>query len=568
MSFSQRFSTIINNDKIIFGFCALVISCYCLPFTILGENASIFIPDNLDSNFVWYKVILDQGMVFSPNNMPVESFMNGAPRSSFPSELNFNFLWFWLFDPIGGYIFERWLFVLIAFWGMFLLLCKFIIPGKEFLFIQAGVALTFSLIPLWPFGALSIYGLPFILYAFLNLRSGNSHYANWLIIIIFPFYSSLIYTGCFFLGLILLLIIFDLVQKKKINRKYIYAFLLINLLYVFANYRLFDVFFINENFVSHRADFAFPKQELFDSLREFSFLIYTGNHFILFSIVLAGILMWNYDQFSAKFKFTFLFVFISAFFVSFSYSKYFVNIYSFLFSIIPINLQRVSLLYPLLFFILFSISLVYIHQKLVIGKYLIIILLMGQLAYDFRHHEIIVSTLGFKNNEKGGALIMKVDPSIKGFFAEKQFAEISKYIGLDKSKFRVLSLGMHPSVSQYNGFYTLDGYLANYDKRYKLKFREIIKDEIKKNQVLREYYDYWGSRAYLFTAADIGYVNVSGNSIVLKNLDFNTQAMKDLGGKYIISAVKIDTKTDPEYKFLKKFQNKESAWDIYLYEIL
>jgi hypothetical protein len=193
---------------------------------------------------------------------------------------------------------------------------------------------------------------------------------------------------------------------------------------------------------------------------------------------------------------------------------------------------------------------------------------MGQLAYDFANHEIIVSVLGFKNNEKGGALIMKVDPSIKGFFAEKQFAEISQYIGLEKSKYRVLSLGMHPSISQYNGFYTLDGYCANYDKKYKLKFREIIKDEVKKNKVLREYYDYWGSRAYLFTAADIGYVNVSGNTITLKNLDFNTQAMKNLGAKYIISAVKIDTQIDSEYKFLKKFQDEESAWDIYLYEIL
>ncbi len=568
MTFSQRFSSLIHNHKVVFGFCIFVICCYCLPFTILGENASIFIPDNLDSVFVWYKVILDTNQAFSPNNSPVESFMNGAPRSSFPAELNFTFLWFWLFDSIGAYIFERWLFVLTAFLGMFLLLRKFIIPGKEFYFIQAGVALTFSLLPVWPYAALSIYGLPLLLFVFLNLRSGNKHYTNWLILILFPFYSSLIYTGCFFLGLILLLIILDLFQKKKIRRDYIVGFLLINLLYVLANYRLFDDFFINKNFVSHRVDFGFPKHELFDSIREFSDLIFTGNRFILFAVLLGVILMWNYNQFSTKFKFTLSFILASAIFSTLLYSKYLVNIYNFLFNIIPINLQRVTYLHPMLWFILFAISLVYIHKKLEIGKYLVLFLFLGQLGYNFAHHEIIVSVLGFKNNEKGGALIMKVDPSIKGFFAEKQFAEISKYIGLDKSKFRILSLGMHPSVSQYNGFYTIDGYLANYDRKYKLKFREIIKDEIKKNAVLKNYFDFWGSRVYLFTAGDIGYVNVSGNTILLKNLDFNTQAMKDMGGKYIISAVKIDTQTDPEYKFLKKFRNEESAWDIYLYEIL
>lgn len=568
MTFSQRFSSLINNDRAIFGFCILVILCYCLPYTILGQNASLNIDDNLDSTFVWYKIILDTGQIFSSNSSPVELFMNGVPRSSFPSELNFTILWFWLFEPLGAYIFERWLFVLVAFWGMFFLLRKFIIPGKEFHFIQVGVALTFSLLPHWPFGGLSVPGLPFLLYAFLNLRSGNRCYTNWLIIIIFPFYSSLILTGFFFLGLILLLVILDIVQKKKIHRNYITAFLLLSLLYMFTHYRLFYSFFIHKNFVSHRVDFVQPSHGLIDSIKYYSNLIYTGNQFILFSIILAGILMWNFNQFSRKFKFTLFFILISAAFCSSIFSKYTGSIIALLFHIVPLNLERVSWLYPLLWFILFAISLVYIHRKLEIGKYLIMVLLLGQLAYDFAHHELIVSALGFKNNEKGGELVMKVDPSFRAFFAEKQFAEISQYIGLDKSKYRVLSLGMHPSISQYNGFYTVDGYCANYDRRYKMAFRRIIGKEIDKNAEVKEYYDTWGSRVYLFTSEDIGYMNISGNTIELKKLDFDTNAMKSLGGKFIISAVRINTVNNPEYKFLKKFQHKDSSWDIYLYEII
>ena len=568
MTFSQRLSSWIANDRGVLWFCFFTIFCYCIPFNILGENASLYINDNLDSLFTWYKIILDSGQIFSPNNSPVELFMNGIPRGAFPLELQFTFLWNLLFGPLGAYIFERWLLAFVAFYGMFVLLRKFIIPGKEYFFIQAGVALTFSLIPHWPFGGLSVPGLPFLLFAFLNLRSGNKRYYNWLIISIYPFYSSLILVGFFFMIVLLLISGFDLVRKRKIESRYIFAFLLLGLLYVLTHYRLFLTFFIQRDFVSHRVEFISPTYGLVGSTRYLFNIIYNGNQFILFAVILGGILMWNYKQISSRFKYILIFICISAVFTSFIFSKYLGGIATFLFAIIPLSIERVTWLYPLLWAILFSISLVYIYTKLEIGKHIVIFLLFGQLAYDFSHHELIISAFSFKAGEKEGELVLKIDPSVRDFYAEKQFDQIAKFIGRDKSTYRVLSLGMHPSVSQYNGFFTLDGYCSNYDRRYKWKFREIIKDEIEKNPEVKNYFDTWGSRAYLFTAGDIGYVNVSGNTIELNNLDFNTQVMKELGGKYILSAVKIDTQTDPEYKFLKKFQDKESAWDIYLYEIL
>lgn len=568
MTFSQRLSSWIRNDKGVLWFCFFIIFCYCIPYNILGENASLSINDNLDSLFVWYKIILDTGRIFSPNNTPVELFMNGIPRGAFPSEMHFTFLWNLLFGPLGAYIFERWLLAAVAFLGMFVLLRKYIIPGREYFFIQSGVALCFSLLPHWPFGGLSVPGLPFLLFAFLNLRSGEKRYYNWLIILIYPFYSSLILTGFFFMIMLLLILVSDFNRKRKIEIRYTFAFLLLGFLYVLTHYRLFLTFFIHRDFVSHRVDFIPPSYGWVGSTRYLFDLIFIGNQFILFAVILGGILMWNYKQISSRFKFILVFICISAVFTSFNYSKYLGGITAFLFQIIPLSLERVTWLYPLLWSILFSISLVYVYKKLEIGKFIVIFLLFGQLAYDFSHHELIISAFSFKAGEKEGELVLTVDPSVKGFYAEKQFRQIAEYIGRDKSSYRVLSLGMHPIISQYNGFYTLDGYCVNYDRRYKWKFREIIKDEIEKNPEVKNYFDTWGSRAYLFTAGDIGYVNVSGNTIELKNLDFNTQVMKDLGGKYIISAVKIDTQTDPEYKFLKKFQHKESAWDIYLYEVL
>jgi hypothetical protein len=558
----------LNNKRFITNLCFLLICCYCIPYTLLWENASLTINDSLDSNMVWFKVLLDTGQVWATNNEPVQLFMNGVPRSSFSSEFNFTLLWFWLFGPIGAYNLERWLFALIGFFGMFSLLSKFIIPGNKNHLIQAGVAITFSLYPNWPWAGLSIPGLPFVLYAFLNLRAGDRSRANWIIIAIYSFYSSLVTTGVFFGGLIVVIFISDLFRKRKIQPFFIIGFLLMVVLYVVSHYRLFLNFFVDQPFVSHRVEFGRQGYGLIGFLKYFVDKILRGNEFFLFAVTLAGILMWNYKEFPKKFTFTLLFILITSFLSSFISSKFLENITAFLFQLVPLNLERIAWLYPLLWSILYALSLSYIYHKLVVGKYLVIFLLAGQLAYVFAYHELIVSAFSFKEGEKKGQLMVKVDPSYRHFYAKNQFAEIAKFIGRPKSSYRVLSLGMHPSISQFNGFYTLDGYIANYDRQYKRTFRKILKAEIEKNTVVQEYYDYWGSRAYLFTAGDIGYLNVSGNTIELKNLDFNTQVMKELGGKYIISAVKIDTKTDPEYKFLKKFQDKESAWDIYLYEIL
>ena len=132
------------------------------PYLILGENASLLIHDNLDSNFVWLKVILDSHLAFAPNLSPVEPFMNGIFRSSFPSELNLTYLWYYLFGSFGGYV----------------------------------------------------AGLPLISWSFLNLRRNEGRLIDWLIIIIYPFYASLVMTGLFFIAVLLGAGLHDLLYKK------------------------------------------------------------------------------------------------------------------------------------------------------------------------------------------------------------------------------------------------------------------------------------------------------------------------------------------------------------------
>lgn len=71
-------------------------------------------------------------------------------------------------------------------------------------------------------------------------------------------------------------------------------------------------------------------------------------------------------------------------------------------------------------------------------------------------------------------------PTFREFYASEQFKEIKEYIGRPQDSYRVASIGLHPSIAQYNGFYTLDTYNNLYPLSYKYEFRKIIEKELEK----------------------------------------------------------------------------------------
>jgi hypothetical protein len=119
----------------------------------------------------------------------------------------------------------------------------------------------------------------------------------------------------------------------------------------------------------------------------------------------------------------------------------------------------------------------------------------------------------------------------------------------------------------YNGFYTLDGYLPNYPLDHKKAFRKIIAGEIKKSSAVRSYFDDYGGRCYVL-AAELEISNweyTKDKNGVIHNLDFNTQAFWEMGGRYIISSVEVKNYKENNWKFVKIFEDNNSPWRIFLY---
>jgi hypothetical protein len=160
-------------------------------------------------------------------------------------------------------------------------------------------------------------------------------------------------------------------------------------------------------------------------------------------------------------------------------------------------------------------------------------------------------------------------PSYKQYFAQKEFSDIKNYIGLPQDQYRVVSIGLHPDIAQYNGFYTLDTYNNFYPLSYKHQFRKIIAPELNKSPDLKSYFDQWGGRCYIFVS-ELGenYMFSKNSTKQIKHLQLNTAVLKQMGGKYILSAVPIMNFKENHLAFEKSFESKDSYWKIYLYKVL
>ena len=171
---------------------------------------------------------------------------------------------------------------------------------------------------------------------------------------------------------------------------------------------------------------------------------------------------------------------------------------------------------------------------------------------------------GFFNHDE----IQKIrKPSYREFYSPDLFKKIRDYIGKPNETYRVVSVGLHPAVSLYNGFYTLDGYFPNYPLAHKKAFRKIIAGEIKKSKEIKSYFDDYGARCYIFSAELelSNWLYTKNKNGVIKNLDFNTSAFLEMGGRYIISSVEVENYKENNWELLKIFEDSSSPWRIYLY---
>jgi hypothetical protein len=566
----------------------VIVLLFWAPYLFRGSNSHVKIFDNLDCHIAHTKVLAESGKAFSLNpNTKLDNFLDGIALSGVDSGFNVLTWLFMIFPPFTAYALNDLLMRLTAILGMVLLLKKYIIKPqeKEHHWIIIGAAACFALLPFYPAGGISIAGIPLLLYSFLEFLEHKGKSFHFLVIFIFPFYSKLALAGVFIAISLFTIFVVDWVRNKKINFPYLGGLALLTITYCFTHFHLVYSF-LAPGFISYREEihavgvptakalklsidnFVFDRvnevgaQHMFvltaAALALAASIVKKINTRLLKGLIAAALLtsfMWGFKYWTCIIPLREKFQLLNAF-----------------------DFSRFYWLNPFLWYLIFALALLII-SKIKYGKVLVSIFIIGQLLYMFMNYNWEIRyLLGIKTSFAGSARTYSL--TYKEFYSQALFEEIHQYINKPKANYRVISLGIPPAISQYNGFYTLDIYTDVYTLEYKHRFRKIIEKELGKNDRLRWVFDENAKRCYLFVsdlydAREVaglvfsrGLTKDEGRRFKIKDMDLDMAILKEMGGEYIFSAVEIVNPQKINLKFEKVFKNKESPWGIYLYRVL
>jgi hypothetical protein len=552
-----------KHDRLLIGFALLIITIYLSPLMILGEDAHIRVHDNLDSNLAWYKVLAKSGAIFSDVEARIPQVINGLPRNAFGSEFT-GIVWLYaLFPTMIAYTISQAITRYFAFLGMYLLLKDHFIKERNDAFLRIGVALAFALTPFWPSGMLSTLGMPLALWAFLNIRKGIGFWKNVLVFTLLPLYSSIVLGFFFFLSAMGVFWLVDSILSRKWNLRFFFGIIYMTLIYFIVEYRLVYSFLFEKE-LNSRDEYVHAQLPLIRVLRLIlkNYLIghnhvMTVHGLIIFPITLIALYLVLKKRLWLREK-VFVYLFVLNILLSTWYAFWFyqgwapiVDRFHFMNTF---NFARYHFLRPMVIYLGFALGLKILLELNNSWRPIVQLFLICQLVI-----------LGLFNDE----IIYHKKPTVKEFYAEEQFQEIKQYINKPVEEYRVVSIGIHPAIAQYNGMYTLDTYNNFYPLSYKREFRRIIEKELAKNKTIRKYFDQWGGRCYIFTS-ELGksYMVKKDSKKRLKNLELNLEPFKNFGGEYVISALPIQNAGENKLELDRVFQSKSSAWKIYLYKVI
>jgi hypothetical protein len=418
-----------------------------------------------------------------------------------------------------------------------------------------------------PFG-ISIMGMPLLAYGFARLYYQQDFGITALIFFIFPFCSSFVWSGIEIIVLFNIYLVYLFIIKHDHIKKWIAAWLSFILGTILANLQfIYGMLFLRNGFRSHRVDY-YQFQDVPNikaSLTEFfSFFFSTHYHVSIFvSTLIFGVFILSYygikkNPWSKRLFIAIIFIVLWQAF--YNYIEYFSQSIVFIKSF---RFNRFGFLLPFLWFLILLISLDTIARFRLLRKTIPLILgtqfLILFLANDETQHNY-KKLWGFEDTF----------PSYREYLALEQFQEIKKLIP-NHSQNKVVSLGLSPTIAQYHDYATLDGLFSVYNLNYKLAFRKTMEKELEKNPLIREKFDTWGNRCYLYSD-ELGVENVQNCQSAhdrkkIYNLEINTAKLKKLGGQYLFSACEIKNASALGLSLLKTVGTEHDFWKIYLYKL-
>lgn len=509
-----------KNQQLFIG--CVITSLYMLPYIIYGEDMYIYVHDFLDSHQAYLKVLKDNGLLWSPNMMfpSIEGLSISDLDSLYPLKL----LIYYLFEPYTALLISDWLARIVGFIGMFLLLNYYSDNNYRNQLYVLICAIMFGVI--WfhdGYFELSSAGYPLLLFNFLCLKNNQHVIISYVSLIFIASFSSIFMLSFFACILMSGYFTWLYLKEKKIYGKFFIGICILGMSSVIFSYNLFFNFFFS-NEISHRVEFQGGCNLSSCITGSISILLHSQEHVgtlistpIIILLIFSFFSDCTYKNKRVKQILTAIFSII-LFWGFYQYIKY---LFPTAVSIQMFQADRFYFMFPSLWIILLYFIIVNMKQN----KFRLTLILVS-----------IVFTLGgiVKSNPEYAHLIKhnmkseKTYPTYRQFYDTALFKKIKQDV---PNGAKTCAIGLEPSILSYNGFYTLDGYFVSYPLAYKHRFRKVIAKELEKSTELKDYFDKWGSRCYIFSS-ELGKENMNSKTteMEIENIEINVNILRNMGG--------------------------------------
>lgn len=545
---------------------AVLVVCAFVAFRFRnGADSPVLVHDNLDGEFVNQVVFARSSALLAGGAAVFEPLLGGMPRSFMPSELFLPMLAYRFLPPFAALVVLELFVRCAALVGMWQLLKHHTLPSRPAYFI-AVLSLAFALLPFYPNYGLSVAGYPFVISAFLDLMNGRRARSACAVLAVYPLLVSFALSGIFVLAFGSALLLYALCASQAQVRSVLAGLSVFFASTLLVERRMFAAM-IRGSIASQRTEFVPRRLPLSDALELAGENFIEGQyhadaaHFPLVLVLAFGVLVFVLAHPAARRgvlrSAAWLVACCAA--ISLWYGLWWwqgtrdLADMSGVRALRQINLARLHWMHPALWSLIAALALDQLRSRLRFGSVLALALATGQCALAVRANVVRV-------REKGAPFA--------AFFAEDLFRQVRAYIGKPQHEYRVVSLGLHPSIALYNGFYTLDGYHSMYPLEHKRRFRRIIAGELARDDTVRRYFDEWGARCYLFSA-ELGKTAMftkEGKKHTLRELRIDSSAMLRLNAPYLLSAVELRQPKRSGLRLHRVFRHRDALWDIYLYE--
>lgn len=535
------------------GFLFLLL--YFLPNLIFGEGSVIKVHDFLDSSIAHIKSILINGAMWDGDAvMPI---LCGIKRGVYGSPIDLKIWLFCLLPTYWAIIANLVLIKVTAFAGLYLFLTRHIFKEKSPATIRAAflAALCFAFVPFYPDYGITSAGIPLVACAFMNLYRKKYIAESAVLLLYYAIYSYLVLGGFFVCVTVAVAWLFLLFRDKKASWTLFWGLFCFSAVLILCNFNLFISFF-SQTEPSHRAEFSPTSPVILEVLTSLSTLFLSWYHAgtcLAVLVVIPFLLLWKREKDKKPYlnlPFS-LFILVGGLIVI---GALMLAVILKLHVLQGFQTDRFFFLYPAVVFTLLGVLLLE-WGKSKASAWMIGILMVFNLGADFHWRDNMANILG----------ILK-DPSYAQYYDEPLFRQMKEDLG---ANIKVACLGFHPAVAEYNGLYTVDGYIQLYPLSYKHRFQKVIQAELDKSEPLKNYFCNYGQRCYLFSAeTGTQYMNGKESGRKIHELSIDCTALReDIGCDYILSAVEVENYADLGLHYCGSWTTDKSYWEIHVYQL-